>query len=65
MNSKDKEMLTIYRNVQAYTVQAIEASIESLNESISKRSYNDETVEFLKERKENLEGHLIKIELDF
>lgn len=64
MDNKDKEILKIYRNVQAYTVQAIEASIESLNESISKRSYNDETVELLKERKENLEDCLIKIELD-
>lgn len=65
MDNKDKEILKIYRNVQAYTVQAIEASIESLNESISKRSYNDEAVELLKERKEELEEYLAKIELDF
>lgn len=65
MNNKDKEMLTIYRNVQAYTIQALEKSIESLNDGVNKGSYKAETVELLKERKEELEEYLVKIELDF
>lgn len=65
MNNKDKEMLTIYRNLSAYTAKAIEKAIESLNESISKRKANDETIDIIKERRESLEEYLIKIELDF
>lgn len=65
MNNKDKEMLTIYRNVSAYTSQALEKSIESLNESINKGSYKVETLQLLKERKEELEEYLVKIELEF
>lgn len=65
MNNKDKERLTIYRNLSAYTAKAIEKSIESLNESISKRKANDETIDIIKERRESLEEYLIKIELDF
>lgn len=65
MDSKDKEMLEVYRNVASFTVQALEDSTKGLREGIGNGNYNMSTVELLKERLETLEEWLVKIELDF
>ena len=65
MNSKDKEMLEVYRNAAGFTVQALGESITGLRKGISGGNYNMATTELLKDRLENLEECLVKIEMDF
>ena len=65
MNSKDKEMLEVYRNASGFTIQALEESIVGLRKGISDGNYNSKTIELLKDRLENLGEWLVKIEIDF
>ena len=65
MNSRDKEMLAVYRKTASFTMQALGETLSGLRKGISNGNYNTSTVELLKERLETLEECLVKIELYF
>lgn len=65
MDSRDKEMLSVYRKTASFTMQALGETLSGLRKGISNGNFNTATVELLKDRIENLEKLLVKIELDF
>ena len=65
MDSRDKEMLAVYRKTASFTMQALGETLSGLRKGISNGNHNTATTELLKDRIKNLEELLVKIELDF
>ena len=65
MDSRDKEMLAVYRKTASFTMQALGETLSGLRKGISNGNLNTATTELLKDRIKNLEELLVKIELDF